>query len=82
MQSLSEASILESLSQQPEIPCHLNSRPDRVRPPSKDEAFKAEVKAFTEAMEAYKQRSGRKFPTWSETLEVLRSLGYEKSSES
>jgi hypothetical protein len=33
---------------------------------------------FMLAMNAYKQKSGRMFPTWSEVLEVLRSLGYEK----
>lgn len=33
---------------------------------------------FMLAMNAYKQHSGRMFPTWSEVLEVLRSLGYEK----
>ena len=30
------------------------------------------------AMQRYKQTSGRMFPTWSEVLEVLKSLGYEK----
>lgn len=34
---------------------------------------------FMHAMHDYKFRSGRMFPTWSEVLEVLRSLGYEKS---
>ena len=34
---------------------------------------------FMNAMQAYKQSSGRMFPTWSEVLEVLRSLGYEKT---
>ncbi len=33
---------------------------------------------FIFAMDSYKQRSGRKFPTWREALEVLKSLGYEK----
>lgn len=33
---------------------------------------------FMRAMQEYKQRSGRMFPTWSEVLEVLRGLGYEK----
>jgi hypothetical protein len=33
---------------------------------------------FMMAMNEYKQRSGRMFPTWSEVLEVLRELGYEK----
>ena len=33
---------------------------------------------FMKAMEEYKKKSGRLFPTWSEVLEVLKSLGYEK----
>ena len=33
---------------------------------------------FMQAMHDYKQSSGRMFPTWSEVLEVLKSLGYEK----
>ena len=32
------------------------------------------------AIQAYKLSSGRMFPTWSEVLEVLKGLGYEKSS--
>ena len=36
---------------------------------------------FMQAMHAYKQQSGRMFPTWSEVLEVLKSLGYEKPSD-
>jgi hypothetical protein len=35
---------------------------------------------FMRAMQDYKARSGRMFPTWSEVLEVLRALGYEKPS--
>jgi hypothetical protein len=30
------------------------------------------------AMDAYKRRSGRMFPTWSEVLEVLTDLGYRR----
>ena len=30
------------------------------------------------AMDEYKRRNGRMFPTCSEVLEVVRSLGYEK----
>jgi hypothetical protein len=33
---------------------------------------------FMAAMQAYKQASGRMFPTWSEVLEVLQGLGYQK----
>jgi hypothetical protein len=32
------------------------------------------------AMQEYKASSGRLFPTWSEVLEVLRNLGYQKNS--
>ncbi|MDA1016780.1 MAG: hypothetical protein O3A00_20270, partial [Planctomycetota bacterium] len=31
---------------------------------------------FMRAMDDYKRRSGRQFPTWSEVLEVLRGMGY------
>jgi hypothetical protein len=34
---------------------------------------------FMQAMQKYKQWSGRMFPTWSEVLEVLQGLGYEKA---
>lgn len=36
---------------------------------------------FMNAMDDYKRRSGRPFPTWSEVLEVLRDLGYRKVAE-
>jgi hypothetical protein len=37
--------------------------------------------AFMRAMDEYKRKSGRMFPTWSEVLEVLHSLGYRKVEE-
>jgi hypothetical protein len=36
---------------------------------------------FMHAMQEYKHASGRMFPTWSEVLEVLRALGYEKPAD-
>jgi hypothetical protein len=33
---------------------------------------------FMRGMDEYKRKSGRQFPTWSEVLEVLHSLGYRK----
>jgi len=36
---------------------------------------------FMKAMDDYKRRSGRQFPTWSEVLEVLYSMGYRKVAE-
>jgi hypothetical protein len=41
------------------------------------EYSRAEIE-FMQAMHAYKLKSGRMFPTWSEVLEVLQSLGYQK----
>lgn len=37
--------------------------------------------AFMKAMDEYKRKSGRMFPTWSEVLEVLHSLGYRQVAE-
>jgi hypothetical protein len=34
---------------------------------------------FMKAMDDYKRKSGRMFPTWSEVLEVVRALGYAKT---
>ena len=33
---------------------------------------------FMRAMDDYKRKSGRMFPTWSEVLEVVRGLGYTR----
>lgn len=49
-----------------------------VDPTTCDREYNPEELEFMRAMHSYKQRSGRMFPTWSEVLEVLRSLGYEK----
>ncbi len=37
---------------------------------------------FMQALDAYKRASGRMFPTCSEILEVVRSLGYVKAETS
>jgi hypothetical protein len=51
-----------------------------VDPTSREEDFAAAAEEFLRAMQEYKRRSGRMFPTWSEVLEVLQGLGYEKTS--
>ncbi len=48
--------------------------------PTSAEAFSCEEAEFMDAMQAYKKSSGRMFPTWSEVLEVLRDLGYQKAA--
>ncbi len=33
---------------------------------------------FMRAMDEYKRKAGRQFPTWSEVLEVIKSMGYKR----
>jgi hypothetical protein len=49
-----------------------------VDPTTCERDYSAAEMEFMQAIQVYKQQSGRMFPTWSEVLEVLRSLGYEK----
>src|SRR5262249_9159992 len=57
---------------------HLTGRRRFVGPTACEADRAAAVAEFRQAMEKYKQGSGRMFPTWSEVLEVLQGLGYEK----
>lgn len=49
-----------------------------VDPATCDRDYQADELEFMNAMQEYKKRSGRQFPTWSEVLEVLKSMGYER----
>ena len=42
--------------------------------------LEADTLEFINAINAFKSRVGRPFPTWSEVLKILRDLGYEKQS--
>ena len=51
-----------------------------VNPENSPEQFCSDVeREFSEAIRQYQRTSGRMFPTWSEVLEVARTLGYERS---
>lgn len=50
-----------------------------VDPTTCERDYAADELEFMMAMQDYKRRSGRMFPTWSEVLEVLRDLGYTKA---
>jgi hypothetical protein len=52
-----------------------------VDPTTSEREYTTAEMEFMMAMNAYKLSSGRMFPTWSEVLEVLRGLGYEKVTE-
>ena len=49
-----------------------------VDPTTCDRDYAADEVEFMQAIERYKRSSGRNFPTCSEVLEVVRSLGYTK----
>jgi len=51
-----------------------------VDPTTSEREYTAAEMEFMLAMNEYKRRSGRMFPTWSEVLEVLRDLGYVKTA--
>jgi hypothetical protein len=57
-----------------------SDQPRPVDPTTDERVFDAAEREFMGAMGRYKQSSGRMFPTWSEVLEVLQGLGYEKPS--
>jgi hypothetical protein len=49
-----------------------------VDPTTCERDYSTEEIEFMNEIDTYKRRSGRPFPTWSEVLEVVRSLGYRK----
>jgi len=51
----------------------------QVDPTTCERDYTEEEIAFMRAMDQYKRANRRPFPTWSEVLEVLRSLGYRKT---
>ena len=60
---------------------HASGRRRFVDPATCERDYSLAEMEFMQAMQDYKYPSGRMFPTWSEVLEVLRSLGYEKPED-
>lgn len=52
------------------------ARRRQIDPTTCERDYTEEEVAFMQALDAYKRSSGRMFPTCSEILEVVRSLGY------
>jgi hypothetical protein len=50
----------------------------QIDPTTCERDYSDEEVAFMNAMDEYKRKSGRMFPTCSEVLEVIRGLGYVK----
>lgn len=53
----------------------------QIDPTTCERDYSGDEIEFMKAMDDYKRRSGRQFPTWSEVLEVLRDIGYRKVAE-
>ena len=53
----------------------------QIDPTTCERDYQPDEIEFMKAIDDYKRRSGRPFPTWSEVLEVIRDLGYRKIAE-
>lgn len=60
--------------------CKVNRR-RQIDPTTCERDYSVEEIEFMGALDEYKRRSGRMFPTCSEVLEVIKGLGYEKRLE-
>ena len=73
-----EPSNVEAEETAPEGERRSQERRRQIDPTTCERDYKPDEIEFMTAMDDYKRRSGRPFPTWSEVLEVLRDLGYRK----
>jgi hypothetical protein len=51
----------------------------QIDPTTCERDYSSDEIEFMRAMDEYKRKSGRMFPTWSEVLEVVRGLGYART---
>ena len=58
-----------------------SNRRRQIDPTTCEREYSDQEIEFMHAMDEYKRRSGRMFPTCSEILEVLTKLGYRKVAE-
>ena len=70
----------ERLEKKPK-PTEANPKGRRMNPTTSERSYTPDEVEFMNALAAFKQASGRLFPTCSEILGVLRSLGYEKNGK-
>jgi len=60
---------------------NLGERRRQVDPTTCERDYTDDEIIFMKAMDQYKRANRRPFPTWSEVLEVLHSLGYRRVAE-
>lgn len=59
----------------------LGERRRQIDPTTCEREYDGDEIEFMKAMDVYKRQFCRPFPTWSEVLEVLKSLGYRKVAD-
>lgn len=74
------ASEKASSTPKPTTPRRKKQRRRHIDPTTCERDYSQDELEFMRAMDDYKCRSGRMFPTCSEVLEVIRDLGYVKLS--
>lgn len=47
---------------------------------TKTHPMQPDVLEFIQAIDDYKRQAGRPFPSWSEVLEIVKCLGYERGA--
>jgi len=62
-------------------PRHKNQRRRHIDPTGCERDYNVQEVEVMRAMDDYKRAAGRQFPTCSEVLEVIRSLGYVQLSD-
>ena len=62
----------------PKIERRTVERRKEIDPTTCERDYSADDVDFMNAMDEYKRIAGRTFPTWSEVLEVVRAIGYER----
>ena len=58
-----------------------DKRRSESRKAAEDEQISDEQFEFIIAIDEYKKKNGRHFPTWTEVLELIKALGYRKVAE-
>jgi hypothetical protein len=56
------------------------SEPGERRGSTRPDEMPPEVLEFIQAIDEYKRVHRRPFPTWSEVLEIVKTLGYQRAS--
>jgi len=76
-----EGVLGEGMIERRESPRRKVERRRQIDPTTCERDYTDQEIEFMKAMDEYKRRSGRQFPTWSEVLEVIRNLGYRQVAE-